>query len=106
MPRSRLRGCQGGLLRGGGTEVQFQHMQQLLRQKWGLSGQERKVFQADGITGLETLECDICRTNTNSLLCSENEVGPGVVPEVCAARLEMALNAKLRSLSLPTGYSW
>lgn len=38
------------------------------------------------MTGLETLKCgirDICRTSSNSLLCSENEVGPGLAPGGC-----------------------
>ena len=59
-------------------------------------------------TGLETLECGICglcRTRTSSLLCSENEVGPGVAPERCAAGLKRALNAAQRGADLPTGDS-
>lgn len=46
--------------------------------------QAKVGFERVGITtGLVTLECDICvicRTRTNSSLCSENEVGPGVAP--------------------------
>lgn len=48
--------------------------------------------------------CGICRASANSILCPENEVVAVVALEGCIARQGRALNAELRSLSLPTGY--